>query len=41
MSLRFKQQLRQTYLNEYDTGEIYQLGNKPLQWANKLAFTDR
>jgi hypothetical protein len=41
MSLRFKQALRQAYIKEYDTGEIYQFGIRPLQWANKLAFTDR
>jgi hypothetical protein len=41
MSLRFKQALRQAYFDEYDTGEIYQFGNRSLQWANKLAFTDK
>jgi hypothetical protein len=41
MALRFKRALCQVYTNEHNTGEIYQLGNKPLQWANKLAFTDR
>jgi hypothetical protein len=40
MSPRFKEALRRAYFNEYDTGDVYRLGNKSLQWANKLAFTD-
>ena len=41
MSTRFKWALRRAYMEEYGKDEIYQFGNKRIQWSNKLGFTDR
>jgi hypothetical protein len=42
MSEVFKSALRRAYVQEYHLDEIYHFGNRrPLQYANKFAFTNR